>query len=208
MARGMKISRAVFSALFGGPERPVHGSDRSAYGLNIRLLRPFVRSHRARIHTLSHTPTRAEMGRAPRDATIGKYYKCTWRKSRVLRLGTRLGRKGTRLGPRALFLLARAVFLLARYTTREPCTAIGIQMKTIFSVHGSQAVCYFLIEIKALPTPLAMSIIHAANKLRYTFKRTIASQAMLALFRASLPLCVKFAFSVALKPVCVAKLAT
>jgi hypothetical protein len=67
-------------------------------------------------------------------------------------------------------------------------------MKTIFSVHGSRAVCYFLIGIKALPTPLAMSILHAANKLRNTFKRTIASQALLALFRASLPECVKIAF--------------
>jgi hypothetical protein len=60
MARGTKISRAVFRALYGIPIiRPVHVSDRSTYGLYIGLPRLILRSHhRASTHTLSHKPIR------------------------------------------------------------------------------------------------------------------------------------------------------
>jgi hypothetical protein len=54
MARGTKVPRAVFRALFGIPIRPVHGLDRSTYGLYIGLLRPFLRSHCARTRPLTH----------------------------------------------------------------------------------------------------------------------------------------------------------
>jgi len=56
-ARGTKKTRAVFLALSDIHIRPVHGSDRSTYGLCIGLiiLRPFLRSHRASTHSLTNT---------------------------------------------------------------------------------------------------------------------------------------------------------
>jgi hypothetical protein len=79
VARGTKISRAVLRALYGIPIRPVHGSDRSTYGLCIELiLRPFISyglfcAVIAPAHALSPTPARTRAGSAmlnPRRITL------------------------------------------------------------------------------------------------------------------------------------------